>query len=424
MKKHIFPIILILFSLSAFNQDIEYARQIISELCSENFRGRGYEKNGDKKAAKFIRNELISNKLQKFDDDYFQEFSFSINTFPSAISVKIDKNELVPGVDYLVGSQSNSCKGKFPIAWINKKVVNHRDALFNMLSNDLSNYFLAIDTVGIHRKDVLELIEIILDSNVVNAKGIIEIADKKLVYRKSQTEKKFPLIQIKRGKIGHENKFISVNIKNKYIENYTSRNVIAYVKGKTDSFIVFSSHYDHLGMMGKSAYFPGANDNASGVAMNLDLAKYYSGLPENPHYSYAFMFFSGEEEGILGSKYYVNSPFFDLSQIKILINLDMVGDASKGIKIVNGKVFENEYQKFVEINEQNNYLKKVSSRGAAANSDHYYFYDAGVKSFFIYSIGEYKEYHNINDKSEDLPLSGYEDLFRLLRDYTLDFKVN
>lgn len=418
MKKQYLLILFILFSFRSIGQELDYAKEIISNLCSEKFAGRGYEKNGNKYAAKYIRNELIANGLQKFDDDFFQEFDISVNTFPSAMSVEIDKNELTPGIDYLVAPSSNSCKGKFQIAWINKKVVEHENALFNMLSHDLTEYFLAIDTIGITNDDILYLLEMILDSNMVNAKGIIEITDKNLIYGKSQTVKNFPLIQIKKGKIDYDNKFITVKIKNKFEQNYTTQNIIAYVKGETDSFIVFTSHYDHLGMMGKNAYFPGANDNASGVAMNLNFAKYFAGLEEKPHYSYAFMFFSAEELGLLGSKYYVKSPFFDLSKIKFLINIDMVGSGDKGIKIVNGSVLKNYFQKIVDINQKHNYLKKVFPRGESANSDHYYFYRAGVKSIFIYTLGEYKEYHNIFDKSEVLPFSEYEDLFRLLRDFT------
>jgi Zn-dependent M28 family amino/carboxypeptidase len=172
--------------------------------------------------------------------------------------------------------------------------------------------------------------------------------------------------------------------------------------------------------MGTDAYFPGANDNASGTAMLLNLAKYYSKPENKPDYSIAFMSFSAEEVGLLGSKYYSENPLFPLKNIKFLINLDMVGTGSEGIKIVNSTVFKTEYDKLVKINEEKKYLKTISKRGEAANSDHYYFYKNGVRSFFIYTLGkEYKEYHNINDKPP-LPLTEYEDLFRLLRNFVKD----
>src|SRR5690606_11631496 len=69
---------------------------------------------------------------------------------------------------------------------------------------------------------------------------------------------------------------IAVDIQAKFFEAYESQNVIGYVEGRrNDSLIVLVAHYDHLGMMGKEAIFPGANDNASGIAMLLNLAKHY-----------------------------------------------------------------------------------------------------------------------------------------------------
>jgi len=170
--------------------------------------------------------------------------------------------------------------------------------------------------------------------------------------------------------------------------------------------------------MGENVYFPGANDNASGVAMILDLAKYFANLKEKPNYSIAFLFFSAEEIGLIGSKYFCENPLFEMRNIECLINLDMVGSGEKGITIVNGKVFDEEFNKFTEINGNKNYLKKIKARDKAANSDHYFFYKNNVKSFFIYTLGNYKEYHNIYDKSEELPLNEYENLFKLLIDYS------
>ncbi|MCF6184206.1 MAG: M20/M25/M40 family metallo-hydrolase, partial [Bacteroidales bacterium] len=203
----------------------------------------------------------------------------------------------------------------------------------------------------------------------------------------------------------------------KYYSRLETKNIIAYVKGKTDTSIVFSAHYDHLGTMGKTVFFPGANDDGSGVAMLLNLAKYFS-KQKKPKYNIVFMFFSGEELGLLGSRYYTQHPIFPLSKIKFLINLDMVGSGDKGITVVNGTVFKDRFNKLVEINDTKNYLPEIKIRGKAANSDHYFFFEEGVPSFFIYTLGKYKEYHNIFDTPERLPLSKFEELMNLLIDFT------
>jgi Zn-dependent M28 family amino/carboxypeptidase len=115
------------------------------------------------------------------------------------------------------------------------------------------------------------------------------------------------------------------------------------IKGEVDTFIVLTAHLDHLGTMGKNVFFPGAHDNASGCAMVLNLAKYYSMRKCKPHYGLVFMFFSGEELGLLGSRFYTEHPLFPLSKIKFLINLDLMGSGDEGVQIVNSTIYKKQY---------------------------------------------------------------------------------
>ncbi len=424
MRKIFHFILLILIVTQVSGQNIKYARYLLNTLCSPEFAGRGYVDDGDKIAAEFIQSEVEKLGLLPVGKKYIQNFRMPINTFPSQMLVKIDDKELVPGVDYLVKSNSNSIKGTYKIAWVNKKVTTHETALKNMLGNDLSDYFIAIDTSGIEDESILELIEYIKYKNPINAKGIIEVIYGNLTYVPSRVKNKYPTIEIKSGKITPDDKTITLDIKSKLKKRHKTGNIIAYIPGQVDSFFVFTAHYDHLGRMGKDTYFPGANDNASGSTMILDLARHYSSQKEKPYYSMVFIWFAAEEAGLLGSKHFTDNPLFPLDKISYLFNLDMVGSGDKGIKIVNGGVFKDVFKQIVELNKKGQYLPKVSPRGEAANSDHYFFYDKGVKAFFIYTLGEYKEYHNIYDKAEALPLSKYEGLFMLLVDFvTLNSRI-
>ena len=177
---------------------------------------------------------------------------------------------------------------------------------------------------------------------------------------------------------------------------------------------MISAHYDHLGKVGQTI-FPGASDNASGTAMMMTLMKYYS--KHQPNYRTVFMAFAGEEAGILGADYYVNHPLFPLNQIKFLVNLDIMGAGDQGIQVVNGKVFKNQFEKLVELNQTNNYLKEVKTRGESCNSDHCPFYLKGVPSFFIYTLGGKGFYHDPNDTAESLDLSYTEKVYNLLKDF-------
>lgn len=195
---------------------------------------------------------------------------------------------------------------------------------------------------------------------------------------------------------------------------------MAYVPGTVkDSFIVFTAHYDHLGMMGSTATFPGASDNASGTAMLLYLANYFAAHPQ--HYSIAFIAFSGEEAGLLGSHYFVEHPMIALDHIKFLTNIDIMGDATDGITVVNATEFPKEFDLLQQINKRKNYLPAIKSRGKAANSDHYFFTEAGVPSFFIYSNGGKGYYHDVFDKSSEVTLENVDMVARLLIDFAAQF---
>ena len=188
---------------------------------------------------------------------------------------------------------------------------------------------------------------------------------------------------------------------------------------KKDSFIVVTAHYDHLGGMGKKTFFPGANDNASGVSMLLNLAQHFSKPENKSSYSLVFIAFAGEEAGLIGSEYYVNHPLFPLAQIKFLINLDLLGTGDDGIMVVNATEYKQPFEKLKSINDQKKYVAKIGERGKAKNSDHYYFSENGVPCFFIYTLGGVSYYHDVFDKAATLPFTDYDDVFFLLRDFVV-----
>ena len=399
-------------------QDITYARNIIDELTSEKYHGRGYTFSGDKKAAKYIANKLKENKINPAGSGYFQPFNLNVNTFPAKIKLKIENIDLKSGTDFMVSPASKGCEGNFDVFVIDSTLLNNDYKYVNILTNNFKNKFVLIDTSGVNDKDrktnILDLSKI----NKFGAKGIIIVA-KKILYSVSTTESDFCKIYLTNNAYNMLKLPINrleINCKNKFIENYETQNVAGIIAGQSDSLIVFTSHYDHLGTMGPDVFFPGANDNASGISMNLSLSKYFAKI-DTLKYSIAFLFFSAEEAGILGSKYFVEHPLIPLSKIKFLVNLDLVGTGDDGICIVNGSVLKKEFELFSKINKDEKLVSVVKARGEAANSDHYFFYNAGVKSVFIYTLGGVAEYHNPLDVSKTLPLTRYNELFKLLTEF-------
>ncbi len=403
MKK--FPFLFfVLLSVTAFPQNMSYAHYVINKLASDAFKGRGFVDNGDKIAANFIQSQLDSLKVKSFNGNYFQPFILSVNTFPDKLFLAIDGKELIPGKDFLMDMNSGSVKGQFTIktiylSKIGTDMPKHLSSVFVLLIDDIAN------------KESANLIRTIIYSNTLHAKGYILIEDM-LVNEPAAKVIKHTILKIQKDAFALPCKEITIKAKNKFLKNYQTQNIAGYLPGEVDSFIVFTAHYDHLGKMGNRATFYGANDNASGVTMVLNLADYFA--HHKPHYSIGFMFFSGEEEGLLGSFYAANHPVLDLKKIKFLLNLDMVGTGEEGIKIVNSTVFKNEMALLEQINSEKHFLVKIAKRGEAANSDHYPFYAKGVPSFFIYTLGGSQQYHNIYDKPDQLSLFAFENLEKLL----------
>ncbi len=391
-------------------QDVDYARHCLEKLTSKNFHGRGYIKNGDLKAAKFVAGEFEKNGLQHFGNEYFQEYNFAINTFPSRIKIKLDKTSLIAGKDFVISCSNSSTNGIFNLVYIPDSINN--DSLFReYILNNLFNENVVVVTTANLRKAY--------GKKIKRIKGVVILTEKTPWWHVSNGKNinETFWIKIAKEKFSEKPKTISVKFENEFIEAHQTQNIIAFVKGKKypEKFFVFTAHYDHLGMMGNKAYFPGANDNGSGTSMLLDLARHYSQAGNQPDYSVAFMAFSGEEAGLHGSKFYANNPLFPLGNIKLLVNLDMVGTGSDGITVVNSSIYKDLLEQMRTINDEKGYLKQIKERGESCNSDHCPFYQKGVKSVFIYTMGkEHLDYHTIYDDANDFPFTAYNGLFKLL----------
>lgn len=419
-RKVVFTSFLIFaFSFNAQSQNIEYARQIIDTLTSSFFSGRGAVDDGEQKAAQFIAKEFKKMGLQPFTDDYMQNFQYSINSFPGVIKVEVGEKQLVPGKDFLVDPKSAKTYGNFDLIWYSAKNVPHKKQLKKLVNQRFfENKFIVLDDLSSDEKTE-EWKSISMNS--VGAAGLIFLENEKLTHRISTTVSDYVTLKVMRNEFPKDAKTISIEIEQEFIPNYTSQNVIGKIKGveHPDSIIIISAHYDHLGKMGKDVFFPGANDNTSGISMMLNLAYHYT-HKEPPKKTMVFMAFGAEESGLLGSKYFTEHPLFALEQINFMINVDIMGTGDEGIQVVNGSVFKNHFDKLVKINEEEQLLKQIKIRGKAANSDHYWFSEKGVPAFFIYTLGGITAYHDIYDVSKTLPLTEFEDCYRLIKIFVDD----
>lgn len=413
-------LLLCLLLLSGFvrSQDIEYAKSIVSTLASPEMKGRGYVQNGDQLAAQFIKMEFEKIGLKKFKNDYFQKYTTSVNSFPGQMKVLVNGNLLIPGKDFLIDDGSPSVSGKFSTVNLSPADILNRDRLIKSLK-DSKGKFIVIESYDAtnyskeENESLTELINYIKYHPDNLSAGSVILSKGKLTWGGSTEQNKRPSFTIKVDSSALPVSELEFKVDALFLPKHKSQNVVGYLEGeRTDSTIVLVAHYDHLGMMGSDTYFPGANDNASGVAMLLSLARHFS--VEKPRFNTVFIAFGSEEIGLIGAKYFVENPLIDLTKIKFLLNFDISGTGDDGIQIVNGSVYQDKFDLLSGINTEQSLLKEVKIRGEACNSDHCMFHLKKVPCFFIYTLGGIQAYHDIYDKSETLPLTEFEDYFKLL----------
>ncbi len=380
-----------------FSQNLTQIRKDIKTLASKEFAGRGYINEGHTKAAEYIRKRFRNAGLQSPEntENYFQNFSAKIYVISSA-NLKIGKKNLKIGADFLPHPAS---AGKC-----------------------ISTKYIRINTEEIPEKKIKNKIVILKEkqskiSERLNqavkhgASGIIILQKKpvhSLLSEKYGRELPVPVMKVfqdsirirKRGKI---NLCVRAHWK-----KVTPRNVIGYLKGESDSLIILSAHYDHLGQI-DTATFYGANDNASGTSLLLALADTLGKV--TPKYTLVFIAFAGEEAGLLGSMHYVMHPVFPLQKTKFVINLDLWGFGEKGAVAVAGKEYPGLFKKIKILADTEKF--PLTSRANRPNSDHYFFTQKNIPALFFYANGG-TYYHDIWDKYETLSLAGIPKMYRVL----------
>ena len=193
-------------------------------------------------------------------------------------------------------------------------------------------------------------------------------------------------------------------------------NVVALLESEDpvykDEYLVVGAHYDHLGhggpgsgsrMPDTNAIHNGADDNASGTALIIELSRRLAAEKKHLKRSIIFIAFSGEEIGILGSKFFVDHPPVEIKKIKAMFNFDMVGrfDKEKQAISIGGTGTSAEADTILAIKETGLPFKVVHSPDGYGPSDHAAFYASDIPVFY-FSTGAHIDYHTPFDDTEKL----------------------
>ena len=194
----------------------------------------------------------------------------------------------------------------------------------------------------------------------------------------------------------------------------TSENVLGFLDNNKPHTIVIGAHYDHLGLGNdhnsldpnpENKIHNGADDNASGTAGVIELARYYmnNGIIEN--YNYLFTCFSGEELGLFGSKMFCEIPQFDLNKINFMLNMDMIGrlnDSTKKI-VIYGVGTSAPFVSIINNMKSDLDVKQDSSGIGPSDQTSFYLKNIPVLHYFT---GQHSDYHKPSDDADKVNYNG------------------
>jgi hypothetical protein len=210
---------------------------------------------------------------------------------------------------------------------------------------------------------------------------------------------------------------MSVMMSERYSDGY---NVVGYIHNNKRKTVVLGAHYDHLGMGGENSLYKGpatihngADDNGSGTALLLEVMRYYA-QRKDTSYNYLIQFYSAEELGLIGSKYWTNHPTFPLRGIEYMINSDMVGRLRDNRLQLSGTGTAAEWDEILDTPIHGLDIKKDPAGVGPSDQTSFYYKDLPVLHLFT---GTHNDYHKPTDDADKINYKGMAKLASLV--YTI-----
>ena len=440
-----------------------YYIEVVKELSGPEYYGRSNYNDGTIKAASFILGELQALDVQPVPQEiiekawdgkhrdslhslqpefkslitpcdarrwsnatpqqlsYMQHFNFPLNAQRGAVELVVDGHTLVNTVNYTLKEFSPSFKGELDVVYLDNKYL-HPDKFCSYLnSKDFSQKAVVIDWEYFKETmftypgiEVYKTYFVPLKS----VGALICKGEELLPYFKSRNHFNTPMpVFMADSAFPSDAKKVSINVEAQMIDN-DAHNILAYIPGTKESskHFVIACHYDHLGVCGDDIFY-GANDNASGTAMLLNLIRYFKQNP--PEFSILFAFFDAEENNLLGSFFYADNPLLPLEDILYFVELDMIGDNGENIYCQISDQGERGLEFFNAVNSSmDKPFAKLDRHPLDDYADHYPFALKGVPAIYIELDGDTnKNYHSPRDTYENFFATNYDRVFTLVRKF-------
>ena len=190
-------------------------------------------------------------------------------------------------------------------------------------------------------------------------------------------------------------------------DSFKTQNVVAFLEGSDpelkNEIVIIGAHYDHLGANDDTTIYNGADDNASGTAGVMAVAKAFTNCKERPRRSILFMCFAGEEKGLFGSRYYAGTdPLFPIENTVAMLNMDMIGRNDTSAVDVSGCTRSHDLKEiFLKANETINLNVNLEDDKRVSGSDHASFFRKDIP-FLAFHTGLHDDYHRPSDTVEKI----------------------
>lgn len=396
----------------------------IGYLANDKLEGRRTGTEGERLAALYISGLFQAAGLEpKGTDRYYQPFEVAEGRFINPTTrLIIDEKPLALDKDFfpLSFSSNSSVTAVASMSLQEPKTPWFYD-LKELLENNRDNpHFDVADAV---RKEAVKMsakgatalivynTSTLKDNLAFDGKEAVEAAPIPVIYLQKDAAKKY---------LSDETASLEINLKTEISpKSRKGTNVVGFINNGAAHTVVLGAHFDHLGWgednnsmqrTGPKAIHNGADDNASGTAALIELARLLK-ASKFTNNNYLFIAFSGEELGLYGSKFFVEHPTVDLASVDYMINMDMVGrlsDSSHALTVGGygttptwGQLYSLTGKKKLAAD---NLVYRFDSSGVGP-SDHTSFYNKGIPVLF-YFTGIHSDYHRPSDDSDRINYAG------------------
>jgi hypothetical protein len=404
----------------ADNATVTNLQAHISYLANDKLEGRRAGTNGEKLAGEYISQKFQEAGLQpKGSDGFFQAFEiYDGKQINSATHFVINENNLAVDKDFfpLPFSQSISIEALPSIAVQEADMPWFYDLKEPLEENKNNPHFDLIEYIRNNAKKAKSH-----GASAVILYNTSAIDDKLKFDSKDRTEKlDVPVLYVTKdaAKKYFSDQTATLDIKFKIDvgeKKRTGRNIIGYLDNGAARTVVLGAHYDHLGYgedgnsmlrTGEKAIHNGADDNASGTAALIELARILKSSKQKNN-NYLFIAFSAEELGLNGSKFFTEHPTIDFTRVNYMINMDMVGrlNDSSQVVTIGGYGTSPQWGSLIDPNNKKNpFVIRIDSSGTGP-SDHTSFYRKDIPVLFFFT-GLHTDYHKPTDDADKINYIG------------------